>query len=121
MAKKRKRITLDETWRNCLSMWRWIYKQTKNNPRLSQAGFKVEWLAKHGFPDNILHNCFFCNYAVQCPKSSGVIVGKGCDSCPARKFDKSFICTDLRYHFNDRPIAFYNKLVSLDRKRKAGK
>jgi hypothetical protein len=34
--------------------------------------------------------------------------------------DDDFECEDTEYDFADHPIAFYNKLVSLDRKRKLG-
>jgi hypothetical protein len=120
-----KRMTLDETWKNCLSMWRWIAKQIKN--RKGFNGFslvrkqaiverlKAEWIESHGF-SGIRHNCFFCEYDWHRDDR--------CTFCPAEKIEKGFHCHQagflspvLPHSFAYRPIAFYNKLVSLNRKR----
>ncbi len=100
-----KKLTLDETWRLCLSMWRWIAKQKKEGVGTNVDNLKHEWLAKH-YPRYVQNNCFFCGYAaVFCPK------------CPGRLVDESFLCDNTEYSYFGKPIKFYNKLVSLNRKR----
>lgn len=103
MTKKQK---LDECWKNCLSMWRWIAKEVKAGTDADVGDLKVGWLARHGF-SNISDNCFFCDY------------GRTYSECPGKLVDKDFNCEDEDYDYWEEPIAFYNKLVSLNRKRKA--
>lgn len=106
-----KKLTLDETWRLCISMWRWIAKKKREGTREDAGWLKTVWLQKHKFGDTfVVYNCFFCDYDVdhKC----------GCKSCPGTKVDKEFYCQNLSYHWHYKPITFYNKLVSLNRKRK---
>jgi len=103
----KKNFTLDKTWRLCLSMWRWIAKQKREGRDMEINGLKAEWLRKKGITEDIQGNCFFCHY---CPGH--------CGACPGKKVDPSFECTNDAYQYYDKPIAFYNKLVSLNRKRK---
>ncbi len=106
---KMKKLTLKETWNLCLSQWRWIAKEVRKSPKNNIDDLKEEWVGKYGFFD-IDNNCFFCNYAEG-----------NCDLCPARKVDKSFDCYTPEYNHKTMPIAFYNKLVSLNKKRLAKK
>jgi len=106
-----KKLTLDETWRLCLIMWRWIAKEARAGSRDAIWGLKCEWLEKHGYED-VSCNCFFCEYA---DKRKAC-----CDLCPAYKIDKEFYefgCQNAEYDWRVKPIAFYNKLCSLNRKR----
>ncbi len=111
-----KKLTLDQTWKLCMSMWRWIAKQKREGSRLTVEQLKNQWLIAHGYGGKgIRDNCFFCEYMAS---HSTMPCEKG---CPGTRIDKKFWCLDLSYHFLDNPIAFYNKLVSLNRKRLAKK
>lgn len=105
-----KKLTLKETWRLCLSMWRWIAKQIRAKNAAPIWMLKEEWLKTHGFAlGNVWANCFFCQYDLE---HAG-----DCSSCPGRKVDQDFDCREALYHYRYNSIAFYNKLVSLNRKR----
>ncbi len=112
-----KKLTLDETWRFCMSLWRWVAKEVRI--RGWELGLveelKEEWLDKKGFPfGEVDSNCFFCAYK----KNRGY---SDCRLCPGRKIDKDFDCFHIDYDFAEEPIKFYNNLVSLNRKRLAKK
>lgn len=118
-----KRLTLGETWRLCLSMWRWIAKQKRDGSRKSIDNLKIQWLKAHRYEldeneEYMILNCFFCEYDEQQLKEGE----KGnCKYCPGKKVDERFGCTVSRYCWSSKLIAFYNKLVSLNRKRLAKK
>ena len=117
-----KRLTLDETWKKCLSMWRWIAKQVKNDPGLEVYDLKYEWLENHGYKDTkIEEGCFFCERVVTIMGNDGKI-GIGCGGrCPGQEIDKDFNCQATGCHWAYNSIAFYKKLVSLNKKRLAKK
>lgn len=100
-------MTIDETWKNCLAMWKWIAGQV-HHPYFSVSFLKSEWLRKNGFESyTINEDCFFCDYDK-----------RGCRDCPGVLVDVDFYCTKSEYSWNKHPILFYKKLVSLDKKRK---
>ncbi|KKK82643.1 hypothetical protein LCGC14_2801350 [marine sediment metagenome] len=108
-----KKLTLDETWRLCLSMWKWIAKQKREGSKKTPVQLKYQWMSAHGLEEKINADCFFCNY---------ITANKKCDIyCPGVKIDKDFNCATSGCHWYHDPIAFYNKLVSLNRKRLAKK
>jgi hypothetical protein len=113
-----KKLTLDETWEKCLSMWRWIAKEKREGSRRHTYTLKKVWLKNHGYQANEIDcECFFCHYAWEIKK------GDCCD-CPPRKLEPDFHCVSINRlypHWRKNPIAFYNKLVSLNRKRKKSK
>lgn len=110
MKKLSKKAELDLCWKNCLSMWRWIAKEVKNDHWLVVSCLKERWLENHGFDENLIPSlCFFCQYDSK--------RGDICKKCPGHLVDKEFDCRNEDYHYADKPIAFYNKLVSLNRKR----
>ena len=106
MAKK---LTLTETWRLCLSMWRWIAKQVKAGSKLSVNQLKEQWVEKHWPGKDIQDNCFFCEYSI----------ADGCPTCPGVLVDERFDCDNEDCHWFHNPIKFNNKLVSLNKKRKS--
>ncbi len=119
-----KRLTLDETWVLCLAMWKWIAKEgraaTKAGIVWDVCELKREWVDIHGFEKiKIYHNCFFCEYAHH--YSYEDIRGEGCNLCPARKIDKEFDCHNDEYYYFCYPIAFYKKLLALNKIRLAKK
>jgi len=117
-----KKLTLDQTWKKCLSMWRWIAKQKREGSSKDGVGLKHEWLENHGWQQfKIQENCFFCERAVLLIGHTDTL-GVGCSGkCPAQKIEKDFDCQVNGCHWAYDPIAFYNKLVSLNRKRLAKK
>ena len=123
-----KRLTLDQTWTQCLKMWRCIAKQTRAAIKADKGWDSVEtlkakWVDKHGLENACLcDHCFFCEYAYlattpeECPTWS-----EKCWKCPAKKIDKDFYCKHPEYNFQSNPIAFYKKLVALNKIRLARK
>ncbi len=109
-----KRLSLDETWRLCLQMWKWIAKKIKADKNLCVGDLKAEWVKKHDF-DEIDSNCFFCEYSAKHPNKK-----VNCN-CPAKKIDKGFHCLKGEYHYEHEPIKFYKKLVKLNEIRLAKK
>lgn len=110
-----KKLTLEKTWTECLRMWRWIAKVVRAGSRACVDDLKVEWMERHSYKGNVIEsNCFFCQYVRTHSKKCKKIEG----SCPAQKVDPEFNCFCDDYSYDDKPIAFYNKLVALNRKRK---
>lgn len=108
-----KKLTLSETWRLCLKMWRWIAKERKLHPHSDVYRLKEKWMERHNL-SGIYANCLFCEYISQ--------RGMGCVQCPgARIGDKTFDCYHEDYSFSQKPIEFYEKLVELNKIRLAKK
>jgi len=101
-------MTLNETWKNCLAMWKWIAEQIRGGSKLSVEELKEKWLKEHGF-ENIEENCFFCDYDLG--------YDDDCMQCPARLVDPDFHCDRVEYNWEAEPIKFYEKLVALDKER----
>ena len=117
-----KRMNLEDTWKLCLSMWRWIAKEWKSGNKQSTAILKKQWIEKHGYISEVGNwtpsfaaDCFFCDYAWK--YSNDESFPDYCRLCPAKKIDKGFQCQSSDYNYDNKPIAFYNKLRSLNRKR----
>lgn len=101
-----KTLTLDETWVECLKMWRWIVRQPC--PRNVKA-LKVEWITAHGFA-GISHACFFCEYSEYGRGWQGCVKGH----CPAKLVDRKFTCAcDPDYNYEEKPAAFLRKITAL--------
>lgn len=102
-------MDLNETWKNCMSMWRWISENWK--PGMSVSIMKHQWLSKHGYTSDggLDQNCFFCEYDVQ--------LEHDCENCPGTLVDDEFYCGTLEYCFRDKPHKFYLKLRRLNYKR----
>lgn len=106
---------LDRSWKNCLRMWKWISENLPDG--FSEASIamreyvvavlKREWLRKNHFTKLLPSNCFFCAYDRK--------HGDECDSCPARLVKAGFHCTDVFYCYSINPIAFYERLVMLNK------
>ena len=110
-----KKLNLDETWRLCLSMWRLVAKKKKAESPKSIKGLKEEWAEKHGYEDKLQDDCFFCEYN---NKRGGKNWMNLCQLCPGKKVNKEFHCErGNNPRWNKQPVKFYNKLVSLNRKR----
>lgn len=116
-----KKLTLDKTWELCLAQWKWIVGQIRKGRPAYIGDLKGEWLVKHGFENtrDSAGNCFFCRYAGG--DVSGGIDEKDCIKCPARKVDKAFYCCNADYDYAYKPLAFYAKLLKLNKIRLAKK
>lgn len=109
-------LALNQTWKNCLRMWKWIAGEWKKGRTNEDVGIlKREWVQKHGFI-GITSDCFFCEYATK-RYSHDVPL---CDNCPGHLVDKRFRCFATPYTHH-KPIKFYRKLLQLDAKRRAKK
>lgn len=121
-----KKLNLDETWRLCLQMWRWIDEQIEKHDMhcWENHNLKSLWLKKQRIKRHVLMNCFFCDYA---EKRNGLLVkdnnsNYNCPECPARLVNRKFNCEKWKsYCWCDNPRAFYVKLVALNKIRLAKK
>lgn len=112
-----KRLTLNETWVLCLRMWKWIAGQKRKGNIKCVPILKEQWLKEHGFGrKKIRADCFFCEYAFQHREAFDT-----CKSCPGQIINPRFACGNTTYDYQLKPIAFYKKLVSLNKKRKKKK
>ena len=112
-----KRLTLDQTWEQCLAMWKWISRQCINKKRPSWyfvETLKMEWLHTKGIEHYELdHDCYFCEHDLN---HRGM-----CGSCPARKIETGFHCDNNEYSWMRHPRLFYAKLKELNKIRLAKK
>ena len=87
---------LDETWRLCLEMWKWIAEEWSTERKKSVIRLKKQWLRKNKFDrDCIFLNCFFC------AASEGF-----CHRCPGMIVDPDFSCDNDKYDFRTRTGEF---------------
>lgn len=112
-----KRLPLDQTWTECLKMWRWVVRQVKAAKAKGKGwnvqDLKTEWMEKQGYrPLEIKNDCFFCEHDGR----------KGnCSLCPGRKIDKTFYCSHWDYSWEFRPTAFLARVNRLNKIRLAKK
>lgn len=104
-------MSLKETWKDCMSLWGFIYRKKMAGDKRSVYKLKIEWTDKREQAGETHSMCFFCLYDAKRKT--------GCATCPGVKVDPDFDCYNPLYNFNDNPVAFYNKLRSLNRKREA--
>lgn len=111
----KKKLTLNQTWTQCLRMWQWIAEvwQTPRYRRYYVSELKKIWLRKNGFYSYQLRdNCFFCEY-------------KGASlcriACPGALVNPNFSCDHYAYNYINNPVEFYKELLRLNRIRKAKK
>lgn len=110
------KLTLNQTWKYCLAMWKWIAKKAEQDSELNVDDLKSEWLKKHPRFGKVYNDCFFCEYLEQHPTTDD----ESCPTCPGRLVSKRFNCMDnVTYNFSYKPIKFYQKLVELNEKRKS--
>ncbi len=99
-------MNLNDTWTNCLKMWKWISEQDGN-----AIDLKEQWRTEHGF-GRIIGNCFFCDHAGLDRDAM-----LDCTKCPGVLIDKHFHCSRADYFYLKKPKAFYKKIVELNKKR----
>ncbi len=117
---------LDRSWKNCLRMWKWIsehlpggFSELDWDDKVAVLNaLKRQWLTQYRFTKNIDENCFFCDYAHR------RIIG-GCDShCPGKMVNRNFHCNPSGHNiiapsWVRNPEAFYERLIELNKIRKA--
>jgi len=102
---------LDDVWKECLRMWRWISDQVRKGNSRDINELKSIWFNKEGYVESdICCGCFFCKYDQE-------ENGSMCSNCPGALVDPEFDCRYTEYDSFQEPIKFYNKLRSLNRKR----
>jgi hypothetical protein len=108
-------MTLNQTWKNCLRMWKWISEEWDCISSADVCQLKRQWMVEYmpGVP--LISNCFFCDYDANHNTSM-------CDHCPGKLVSRSFDCTNrLSYNYVRQPKKFYKKLLQLDAKRRGKK
>jgi len=126
-----KRLTVNETWEQCLAMWKWISRQCKvKSYRESIYDYKEAWSTKNGYKEgDIRELCFFCHKgqlrlaATKLPKREWLTkyATSQCPYCPAMDIDSDFDCFNSEYHFELKPRLFYAELKRLNKIRLAKK
>lgn len=117
------KLSKEKTWAKCLEMWKWISKNIEDLENLVNrsstyrlVGFlKDAWLRDHGYAGKLMNGCFFCEYA---ETRGGYVEPGDCVKCPAQEVDPDFDCERDEIDWGSEPVAFYNYLRRLDRKRK---
>ena len=108
------KLTLNEAWKACLKMWKWIAEQKLKSDYKDVVDLKKEWFErqKKYSAKKIRAQCFFCEYTNQNNTSCD------CVSCPGKLVDERFFCTDETYNYYFEPVKFYQKILQLDAKRR---
>lgn len=105
---------LDQCWKNCLRMWKWIAKNWKRSDNV--VALKRKWLEKNGFTyGSIAALCFFCDHA----RLASCTVD--CRKCPGKLVNSRFYCMNESYNYYEKPKKFYAKLLHLDAIRRGTK
>lgn len=102
-----KKYNLNDTWKHCQQMWKWVAKKREEGYGASIVDLKDEWCNKHG-SKNIKADCFFCHYVK-------THAGNGCIRCPGGKVDKDFGCENPLYDYVRKPTKFYKEVKRLNR------
>ena len=111
-----KRLTLDETWEQCLLQRKYIADNADDFS--DEDELKEKWLADNGFP-KMKENCFFCEYNEQ---NNPDEEPNDCEFCPGKLIEAEFHCELVdEYNHWSCPIAFYAKLKELNKIRLAKK
>jgi hypothetical protein len=114
---KMKKLNLEDTWKYCMRMWRWIADRIGAGDKRTIVDLKDAWIEKHNV-EYLVNNCFFCQYNFRPIIRDNC---DNCDNCPARKINKGFHCGNVGYAWHSKPIKFYNQLRKLNKLRKLGR
>jgi hypothetical protein len=109
-------MTLNQTWKNCLRMWKWIAKNWE--PGANIRVLKRQWFCKYKPQLDIESDCFFCEYQSQHNTKVDTLIIPDCMACPGKLVSKHFNCCCKTYNYEYHPKKFYQKLLQLDAKRK---
>lgn len=110
------KLTLNQAWKVCLRMWKWIVEQRQKGRNDDVGDLKDEWFEtqqKKYSRIDICAGCFFCEYDVQ-----NNDICDECLRCPGRLVSKSFNCCHSAYDCYTEQAKFYKKLLQLDAKRR---
>lgn len=110
-----KNLDLDRSWKLCKQMWKWISEEYTGlyNSEEEVAILKDQWLQDHNIR-NVELDCFFCDWAKK-TKAEFTTYGNYCNLCPGKLVDPKFSCVNPKYHYVDKPKAFYQKILHLDK------
>ena len=100
--KTTKDMMIDEIWKQCIKMWRWIVRQIEAGDERTIHKLKRTWLQEHGFSPSIHGACFFCESCTNC------------GNCPGAIIDECFSCFRDDIAYNLHPKAFLKELFHLD-------
>ncbi|KKN77624.1 hypothetical protein LCGC14_0358990 [marine sediment metagenome] len=103
-------MNLNDTWKNCLKMWKWIAEQSSTRGAI---GLKHEWMKANNC-DSLINDCHFCQYHNE---QGGENSEQGfCLSCPGVLVDPTFDCMSGIYGYGT-PIKFNEKIIALNKQR----
>jgi hypothetical protein len=116
-----KRLSVNETWEQCLAMWKWISRRCGDSETyLKVIRLKEEWLKKYK-QDSGRDKCYFCMYD-QTHRTGGFDNhSEHCHLCPGKAVDKGFHCESEEYLYSSKPRLFYAELKRLNKIRLAKK
>lgn len=97
-------LTLDETWNECMEMWR---ERVAQYLLTGVVLSKFKYLKDRGF-SQLEGGCFFCEYN---RKHGG---GFSCMTCPGRLVDETFHCCNREYDWAENPVEFLAELERLN-------
>lgn len=114
-----KKLTLNQTWRKCLKMWKWIVENLNKDEDVDELKDRYVEEKLKGDVD-IYNGCYFCDWNSQ----QGIYTDPldslpACSQCPGVLVSPKFRCEGKSYCWHTKPRAFYRKLLELDKKRKA--
>ncbi len=104
------KLTLNEAWEKCPEMYKWIADIYVIGDDVDE--YKYDWLRENDSDADLLCNCYFCEYAGEDDFGDTV-----CDNCPGVLVDPTFDCKNSEYHYAINPVAFYHKIVALNKVR----
>ena len=112
-----KNLDLDKCWKLCKQMWKYVAGEVELRSTAEDVEvLKKIWLREHGFnPQDVAGNCFFCEYSEQIIKEFDIGVFSECDFCPGRLAEPAFYCGIDEYDYQNKPQAFYQEILRLDK------
>jgi hypothetical protein len=101
-----RKLTIDETWDYTKRMWKWVaFRIDTMLDERSVVQLKEVWL-KENAPEftGMTSDCFFCQNREGCCGTT----------CPGALVESGFSCCDPDHNYEDKPGAFYRKILRLD-------
>ena len=112
-----KQLTLNQAWKKCLAHWKYVIKHWGEGKDVSEL--KDEYLDEFEKEGELLNDCYFCEYNEQQREETDPGEEGTCLQCPGKLVSARFDCHARAYHYWNKPLKFYRKLLELDKKRKA--
>ena len=84
-----KRLTVDQTWEQCLAMYKDVYGRIGTPSEDTVKVMKIQWLNSENYEEFPEDTCFFCEYenhhiTPMSQLSRGTVGCPGCPGCAGR-------------------------------------